>query len=190
MKIKAHVIPFLVIVILLFTFFIIGKSYFFSNQSDQSQTAILSVDQMEKEGIPEISGTLFSNTPFNNSVLENKVIIVNFWASWCSPCIEEFPSLVKLINEFPDDIHLVAISEDTSVDDIVAFLKSFPNLTAKNISILIDNDHALMKKFSVTKLPESFITDKEHKLVKKIVGSINWYTPDSIEYIKSVINNK
>lgn len=185
-KSTAHFKALLIVTVLFSLIYFISKVLFLDDKSID-QNSITKINLMETKGLPQITGELISGEKFNSSKLTNKIVIVNFWASWCSPCIEEFPSLIKLTQEFPNDIYLVAISEDTSTDDINAFLKSFPNLKSDSVSVIFDKNNQLMKEFGINKLPESLIANKEYKLVKKIVGSINWYTPDSKEYIKSLL---
>ena len=116
---------------------------------------------------------------------KGKVIIFNFWASWCTPCIEEVPSLISLVKADPD-IVIIAVSGDQNKDDITAFLKSFPGFNKPPIYVVQGNAKALMDQFKVDKLPESFIFNPKSEMVKKISGTINWHTPDSIEYFKVI----
>lgn len=129
--------------------------------------------------------TDFNQKKFNFESFKGKTIIFNFWASWCAPCIEEVPSLIKLIKE-DKNIVIFAVSGDQSEEDIRAFLKSFPEFNKQPIYLIWNGAKPLMDSFGVDKLPESFIFDKNGKMVKKISGTINWHTPDSIEYFKMI----
>lgn len=131
----------------------------------------------------DIRGTRFSSVQ-----VQNKIVIVNFWATWCAPCIEEIPSLMKLINEFKGQIVLVGISADYSMEEIETFKKSFPGLDNENIVLIWDKDKSLMKRYNIAKLPESFILDKRLTLIKKISGTINWFNDNSISYFKELLN--
>jgi hypothetical protein len=84
-------------------------------------------------------------------------------------------------------VQLLAISGDNTREDIEAFLKAFPKIKNPNIQLIWDEDHSLTKAYEVDRLPESFIAGKDLKLVKKIVGSINWHTPDSEVFMKDLI---
>jgi cytochrome c biogenesis protein CcmG/thiol:disulfide interchange protein DsbE len=143
--------------------------------------------QMEKEGVPNFSFKDFMGQESELKSLTGKVVILNFWASWCSPCVEEVPSLIKLVKEFKGNVQLIAISGDSRKEDIEVFLKSFPELKNVDIKIVWDEDRSLMKKFDVTRLPESLVLGKDQKAVKKLVGSIDWYNKDSIEYMKQLL---
>lgn len=118
--------------------------------------------------------------------LKGKLVIVNFWASWCGPCIEEVPSLVKLSEALGDDLRILAISGDSSMEDVNAFLKSFPTFKRAGVDIVLDEGLKIAKDFNVARLPESFIYDGEGKIARKIAGSIDWATPEAIAYMKAL----
>lgn len=148
---------------------------------------ILSLGEMETRGIPRFQARTIEGKDFNLEEVAGKVVLVNFWASWCAPCIDEFPSMLKLVEEFPNDMVLVAVSRDRTQDDIDSFLKSFPGIRRPNIVIIWDKDAAIGKSYSIDRLPESFLAKPGLKLARKIIGTIPWHTPDSVEFIKSLI---
>ncbi|HEY8271517.1 MAG TPA: TlpA disulfide reductase family protein [Pseudobdellovibrionaceae bacterium] len=122
---------------------------------------------------------------------KGKVVVINFWASWCGPCIEEVPSLIKLMQAFPRDLELIAISGDSNHDDINSFMKSFPEMnTLSNIHVVWDADKKLSQKYHIYRLPESFLLNKDLKLVKKLSGTIDWHTEEAIAYVKQLILSK
>jgi thiol-disulfide isomerase/thioredoxin len=136
----------------------------------------------------DFDGKTLLNQPIKLSQYKGKVVILNFWASWCGPCIEEMPSLIKLTKAFPQEVELVAISGDSTLADIESFIKSFPDLkTVPNIHVVFDEDKSLSQKYQIFRLPESFILDQEQKVVKKISGTIDWNTPDALEYMKQLV---
>ncbi|WP_413577480.1 TlpA family protein disulfide reductase [Bdellovibrio sp. HCB290] len=163
---------------------------FFMSRVEQSPATISSVDKMETEGAPNFTSKSLDGQAFELHSMKGKVVILNFWASWCGPCVEEVPSLIKLVNEFKGDVQLIAVSGDSNEEDIHVFLKSFPELKGANIKIVYDQDRSLMKMFDVSRLPESLVLNKDLKLVKKLVGSIDWHTKDSVEYMRSLLEAK
>lgn len=148
---------------------------------------ILSLDEMETQGIPRFEARTIEGREFKLDELAGKVVLVNFWASWCAPCIDEFPSMLKLVQEFPNDMVLVAVSRDRTQEDIDSFLKSFPGIRRPNILIVWDKDGAIGRSYNIDRLPESFLAYPGLKLARKIIGTIPWHTPDSVEFIKSMI---
>ncbi|WP_413290377.1 TlpA family protein disulfide reductase [Bdellovibrio sp. HCB337] len=125
------------------------------------------------------------------SDFKGKVVIVNFWASWCGPCVEEVPSLISLLKTFPNDVALIAISGDSNQEDINSFLKSFPEMNSlPNSYVVWDSEKKLIPQYQVFRLPESFVVGKDLKLVKKISGTIDWHTEDAIAYLKQLASGE
>jgi len=156
-------------------------------RKDGPTMEISTLETWEKEGLPNFEAKDLDGKTVNFKDFEGRVVIVNFWASWCGPCIEEVPSLIKLIKEFDGKVQLIAISGDSNREDIDVFLKSFPELKAANITLIWDEDRSLMKLYNITRLPESMVADKSLRMVKKLAGSIDWYTADSKAYMGSLL---
>ena len=119
------------------------------------------------------------------SDLRGKVVLVNFWATWCPPCIEEMPSMERL-NEViaGDDFVLLAINTEENGPGIVpAFLEKNPY----TFSILYDNKGVVQKRYGVFKFPESFIIQKDGTVVEKIIGPLDWSSLKTITYFKGLI---
>jgi len=147
------------------------------------------IDQMEKSGVPTFSLKRLDGSEVSLEQFKGKVIIINFWASWCNPCVEEFPSLIKLIKEFKGDVVLLAVSNDDHQPDIEAFLKAF-GLPQKNIEILWDQDRAVANKYGVVKIPESFIVGKDLRLVRKVIGIDDWATAGAFEFFRDLVSRE
>jgi cytochrome c biogenesis protein CcmG, thiol:disulfide interchange protein DsbE len=107
---------------------------------------------------------------FKNS----KFIVVNFWASWCGPCIQETPSLMRWATKYADEISLVAVSEDDSLKEVKNFLRLYPMAEGKNIFLVHDLDRKLSMGFGVNKFPETLIFNQKFQLLKKVEGAIDW----------------
>lgn len=137
--------------------------------------------------VPDFQSKTILNKALQLNSFKGKPVILNFWATWCGPCIEEMPSLIKLVKAFPNEIELIAISGDSNLADIESFLKSFPEMkTLPNIHVIFDEDKMLMQKYGIFRLPESFVLGKDQKIAKKISGTIDWNTPDALEYMKKL----
>jgi thiol-disulfide isomerase/thioredoxin len=169
---------------------LIGLFVYWRNQSSPKDALedLNSMTLMEQQGVPGVVGQdVLSAREFVLEQLRGKVVIINFWASWCGPCVEEIPGLIQLVEKFNGEIRLVAISNDSSEDQMRAFLKAFPGLRSSFIHLLWDPKFEFMKSYSVTRLPESFIVDRQLKLKKKIVGTINWMSSDAQNYFQELI---
>ena len=101
--------------------------------------------------------------------------IIHFWATWCAPCVVEFPELIEFAEANPN-VTILAISSDRNVEAINRFLsQNTPNMP-ENVLIIHDGDNAITRdKFSVFALPESFIADEQGLLKSHIIGAYkNW----------------
>jgi peroxiredoxin len=119
------------------------------------------------------------------SDLRGKIVLVNFWATWCPPCIEEMPSMERL-NEViaGNDFVMLAINAEENGRSIVpAFLEKTPY----TFPILYDNKGVVQKRYGVFKFPESFIVNKDGTVAEKIIGPLDWSSLKTITYFKSLI---
>lgn len=117
---------------------------------------------------------------------QDKVYILSFWASWCEPCAEEFPSMVKLVQQYPEEVVILAVSNDSEKKDIKTFAKAFDLDSQPNIKLFWDKDKKLADLLKVDRLPESFVFNQQGQLVKKVIGSRDWAAPDAIGFFKSL----
>ncbi len=106
------------------------------------------------------------------SAYKGKVIALNFWATWCKPCLEEVPSLERLTRRSGTmDLVVLAVSVDKSFADI---RKALPDT---NLNILHDPTSEIARKYGTLKFPETWIIDKDGKVVARFIGSRNWDSP-------------
>ncbi len=110
------------------------------------------------------------------SQLRGKVVIVNFWASWCPPCKREMPSMEVLHKTFKDDdLVLLAINVEKDGRKAVArFLQESPY----TFPILLDDQAKVQNLYGVFQFPESFIIDRNGVVVKKVIGAVHWMGGD------------
>jgi peroxiredoxin len=111
---------------------------------------------------------------WNLAELKGQVVFVNFWASWCFPCLKEMPSMQKLFESMPkNNFKMLAIlfnDKPAVADRVVAKYKcTFP--------ILIDPENNTGKAYGLTGVPETYIIDKQGVLREKFIGPVNWDSP-------------
>ncbi len=118
------------------------------------------------------------------SELRGKVVMVNFWATWCPPCKAEMPSMEQL-NKIMDgeDFVMLAINAEKNGRSVVPdFLKQNPH----DFTVLYDDQGTVQQEYGVYKFPESFIIRKDGTIDQKVIGAINWSSPETITYFKSL----
>ncbi len=104
----------------------------------------------------------------STAALKGKVVLVNFWATWCPPCREEIPELVKLQAAYKDQLQIIGVSEDEDVPP--EMVKNFARTMHVNYPILIVS-RELEKEFGgIPALPTSFLVNKDGGVVQKHVG--------------------
>ena len=122
------------------------------------------------------------------SQLRGKTVVLNFWATWCPPCVEEMPTLVRLQKKLQDkNVVVLAVSVDEDDADYHKFLKdhSIELLTVreggtKTGSGVISPTSNLYGTF---RLPESFIIDRNGVLRRKFIGAVDWSQTEIVEYL-------
>ncbi|MEK6555929.1 MAG: TlpA disulfide reductase family protein, partial [Bdellovibrionota bacterium] len=164
------------------------KYYDFLNQGRRPPESNLILNEIEKHGVPVTQFKLLSGEPLTFSQFHDKIIILNFWASWCEPCVQEFPSLQNLIRQFNGKIVMIAISGDYEKQDLEDFWRAF-KVNDPNIYSVWDKDQTIAKAYGTFKLPESYIIGKKGELIRKISGVDKWDTAEAIEYFKSLTDD-
>lgn len=146
------------------------------------------LNEMEKSGAPDFELVDIEGKTVKLSDYRGKLVLINFWASWCEPCITEFPSILKLIEAMKGELILLAVSADYEREDIEPFLKAF-DVEGPHIKVMWDQDQVVAKKFGTFKLPESYIIGKEGELIRKVAGVEDWASPEALEYFNE-LNSK
>jgi cytochrome c biogenesis protein CcmG, thiol:disulfide interchange protein DsbE len=150
----------------------------------QSVSPQITTEKMSGEEFPQFSFVDLQGKKYNSEDYKGKIIVLNFWATWCAPCIVEFPKLIKLAKDNPD-IVLIALSSDINDDKINQFLKKNP-VTEKNFIVARDNKRKITTDiFKTYKLPETIIVAPSGLIVKKVLGDIDWNSDD----IKLMLDN-
>ena|ERR1700692_3266941 len=109
---------------------------------------------------------------------DGKIVIVNFWASWCPPCIEETPSMLDFAKRNQGKLSLFSVSQDSSKKEIEDFLKGFPGLGESNVHLIWDADRSKASQFKVYKLPETFVFSRQGKMIRQLSGAMDWSAPE------------
>ena len=129
---------------------------------------------------------IFKDARQNDVNLEHfkgKLLILNFWATWCAPCREEMPSLDSLqSNSKLDNLKIFPIN--IGQEDILKSESFFNELNIKNLDIYFDSPITLAKKFSLRGVPTTIFFNKEGKEFARIIGSIDFNDERFIKWLK------
>ena len=118
------------------------------------------------------------------SKLRGKVVVLNLWATWCPPCIEELPSLLSMHQILPD-VAVVAISMDQ--DDAI-----YRNFLVKNhvdLTTVRDESGRINTLYGTAQIPETYIIDRDGILRRKFVSAQNWTSPEIVGYLKRLASS-
>jgi peroxiredoxin len=114
------------------------------------------------------------------SDFRGQVVVLNFWGSWCAPCIAETPALVQMQRRMKDKgVVVLAVSID--VDDAAyhRFLKDF-NM---NMVTVRDGDHKSADLYGTFGWPESYIIDRKGVIRRKFIGAVDWNSPEVTDFL-------
>ena len=110
-----------------------------------------------------------------------RVVLLNFWATWCAPCVEEMPSLLALHHDQPD-LAILAVS----IDDDPAAYSTFIARRHVDLITVRDPTQSAAKRFHTDMWPETYVIDRKGIIRAKFVGPQNWTSPEIREYLKSL----
>ncbi len=129
--------------------------------------------------LPDSSGKNVSLQDFSG-----RVILLNFWASWCAPCVSEMASFDHLYQQLKDKkFDVVAVSVDEGGWKAVeAFLKKHP----VTFHILVDPEFKIADEYGTYRIPETYLIDSHGKIVEKILGAQDWNSPFMINKISKL----
>ena len=114
--------------------------------------------------------------------LRGKIVVLNFWTTWCGPCVEEMPSLERLQKNMGSKVTVLAVSTDDDNDAYHQFLKKY------GIDFLTVNDQKKKSAelYGTTGQPETFIIDPSGVVRRKFIGPEDWTSPEIVEYLQKL----
>jgi len=113
-----------------------------------------------------------------------KLLVLNFWATWCQPCINEVPSLNQLQRALGSDgVVVLGVSEDEDAKAYKDFLARF------QVSYLTSREPSkdTKNKYGTIQIPETYLIDRNGRVVEKVVSDADWSSPRMIEHVKSLL---
>ena len=179
--------------IVLYTCCALGANVALAGTLSFDQLDALKTGDMRKLAVHEtplgISPLAFSDEDGGEHFLQDykgKVILVNFWATWCAPCRAEMPSLDALQAELGgDDFQVVTIA--TGRNPMPAIKSFFSETGVTNLPILLDPRQSLARNMGALGLPATMIIDREGREVARLVGDADWHSADALALLRALI---
>ena len=145
-------------------------------------------EEMEVTNVDFESNMLFfqdlEGNEFSLRNFENKVLFINYWATWCNPCLAEMPSMAELYNQYKENDNIVFLylsKEDT--DTIIDYIPKDDSLGQLPIYKVVTDDDL----FSTRGIPTTFIVNRNGEIVIKDVGSAVWNDQSVVDYLDKLL---
>jgi peroxiredoxin len=126
--------------------------------------------------LPDVTGRRWSLRS-----LRGRPVLLNFWATWCPPCVEEMPSMEDLARNVGDKAVVLAVSVDEDWDTLRRF---FPKGTP--LSVLLDQSKALPKRYGTEKYPETYLIGADGRVKHYFVNTRKWGEPEAALCLESL----
>ena len=117
--------------------------------------------------------------------LRGHVVVLNFWATWCPPCVAEMPSLERIHQRFSGrGLVVLGVSVDADKAEYENFLRTY-KITFPNYR---DPGKSIATRYGTFMYPETYIIDRQGRLVRKIIGPLEWDDPQVVEFLTRVLD--
>ena len=121
------------------------------------------------------------------SEFRGNVVILSFWASWCTPCLVELPTFAEIEKKFHGEgLRVLAVNVDEGADG-KTFAKELWSKKSFEFPSFFDADKSLANKFEVDMLPANFVIDRQGRLAFSGFGANDWTSPQNIEFIENLL---
>ena len=132
---------------------------------------------------PPLNVTTLSGEKISLTDFSDKTIVLNFWATWCAPCLKEIPSLLELRKQLPKKKFVVLFVNYGETKDRV---ESTWNKIGAGAMTLIDPEIKDVKAWIDVGLPTTVILNQKHQIIYKIIGDIDWSESEIVDVIKNI----
>lgn len=145
-----------------------------------------SLAALKLEKTPKLApAVMFTDAAGSRHALDafrGRYVLVNLWATWCGPCVNELPALARLAT-FAPGLKVVPINMDTTKVDAGAFLKEHQ---ASNLPVYSDSQRMMMRSFTVVSMPLTVLIDPSGKVIARAEGPADWDNPEAVAYFKRI----
>ena len=161
--------------------YLISSSSSYAIQQPNLKNLVVHKDPKKLEKINFIN---INNETINLNKFKNSLVVINFWATWCAPCLEEMPSLDRLqANTTFNNLQIIPIN--VGKDNVEKSKNFYKKLKINNLDIYFDKDVELAKKFLLRGLPTTIFINKEGKEFARVIGFIDFDNKQIIKCLKN-----
>jgi peroxiredoxin len=161
----------------------LAAAYFFLAKDERPQAPPADLLQAGSMA-PDFTLKDLQGNPVTLSQYRGKVVFLNFWATWCPPCRAEMPAMERLNEVYGNqDFVMLAVNVEDDVEAVKAFLKENPH----SFSVLLDLEANAQSLYGVYRFPETFLIDKNGKIVERFLGARDWSGVDFLKLINALI---
>ena len=122
--------------------------------------------------------------PHDLNDYRGRVVLVNFWATWCPPCIQEMPSMQRLHDSLAQrPFTILTVNMGETKEEVLAFLDKWQ----LNLDVLMDFDGKALEAWRVYVFPTSYVVDRDGKVQYGLRGAIEWDEADTIRQIEALL---
>lgn len=140
------------------------------------------------QAVPDFTFADVDGRSLSLSTFEGKVILVNLWATWCPPCVEEMPALDSLQAELGgDDFQVVALSIDREGSEAV--VPFFEAQDLRNLPIYLDSDANGPRAFQARGFPTSILIDRQGRRIATVEGDLAWDDSEVVDMLRRVMES-
>jgi peroxiredoxin len=142
------------------------------------------------EPAPDYHATSLEGDTIHLADYRGEVVLLNVWATWCSPCVREMPALQRLHERFADrGLNIIAVSIDATGLGLepLAHVREFVDRFQLTFQILHDATGETERLFSVTGLPVTFVIDRNGRIIEKAYGAREWDGPEYAARIEKLL---
>lgn len=133
---------------------------------------------------PQLALPALSGDKFDFQHLGGKVVLVNFWATWCPPCRQEMPSMQRLNDKLAGrPFAILGVNVGETPAQVNAFLKIVP----VGFPIVLDETGRNLNAWQVFAFPTSYLVDKQGRIRYGLFGSIEWDEPEAVQLIEKLL---
>lgn len=175
--------------VLLYTALVFGANAAFAAEVDWAAAQAAGLAKLiPVEDAPALPETVFTDPDGGEHRLadyQGKVVLLNFWATWCAPCREEMPALDALQKELGgDDFQVVTIATGRNAPDKID--RFFEETAVTNLPVLLDPKQQLARDMGVVGLPVTVLIDREGREVARLLGDAEWNSDAAKQVIRQL----